>query len=292
MRANGIMSAIYEPRTPLASILSLRPLPGGDPGPMEAVMTRTGYKADFRGRTAIVTGGTSGIGAATVAALVEAGARVFFCGLEDDRGREVAEGSAGRAIYRHCDVREDRDMARLVELALAHSGRLDLAVNNAGISHPPLRLADIPPDIWRDVMATNADGVFHAMRHEIRAMQAGGGGAIVNVASILAARGAPWIAAYGASKHAVMGLTLSAARDYAGSGIRVNAVLPGPVDTPMFQRAMLEIGDDLSKYSGGLPPGGPGHPADVVAAILYLLGDAACYVNGAGLVVDGGVSAG
>lgn len=240
----------------------------------------------FSGKVAIVTGGGSGIGAATVRALAGRGASVVFCGLEGEAGYAEA-----RCRYLRADVRRDADMAALVAAVRADHGRLDFAVNCAGISHPPLKLADIDPEIWRDVMATNADGVFYAMRHQIPMMIESGGGAIVNIASILARRGSPWIAAYGASKHAVVGLSQSAARDYSDANIRVNAILPGPVDTPMFQRAMLEIGGDITRYAGGLPPEGPGRPEDIVAAILYLLSEDARYVNGAELIVDGGVSA-
>lgn len=249
----------------------------------------------FKGKAAIVTGGTSGIGEAVVRALAGYGARVVFCGLEAAAGERIAAelGEQGReVVFRRADVRVDAEMAALVALCRGRFGRLDLAVNNAGISHPPMKLADIPPEVWRDAMATNADGVFHAMRHEIPAMLAGGGGAIVNIASILATRGAPWIAAYGASKHAVLGLTLAAARDYATDKIRVNAVLPGPVRTPMLERALLEIGGDLTRYAGGMPPGGPGEPQDVARAVLFLLGPGAGYVNGAALTVDGATAAG
>ena len=249
---------------------------------------------DFAGKVALVTGGSSGIGAAVVEALCKRGAAVVFCGLLDGRGEALESLLAGRGLeaqYCHADVRSDGDMARLVATCLERHGRLDLAVNNAGTSHPAARLADIPPGVYAEVMRTNADGVFFAMRHEIPAMVRGGGGAIVNVASILAQRGAPWMAAYGASKHAVLGLSLSAARDYAAAGIRVNAVLPGPVATPMLERALLDIAGDETKYAGGFPPCGPGAPGDVAEAILFLLGDEARYINGAALTVDGATSA-
>lgn len=251
--------------------------------------------ATFEGKAAIVTGGTSGIGEAVVRSLAGRGARVVFCGLEAAPGAALGRelcGQGREVVFCHADVRMDADMADLVALCGARFGRLDLAVNNAGISHPPLKLADISPATWRDVMATNADGVFYAMRHEIPAMRAGGGGAIVNIASILATRGAPWMAAYGASKHAVLGMTLAAARDHASDNIRVNAVLPGPVRTPMLERALLDIGGDLTRYAGGMPPGGPGSPTDIAGAVLYLLGTDAAYVNGAALAVDGATNAG
>lgn len=250
----------------------------------------------FNGRKAIVTGGGSGIGAAVVRALAREGAAAHFCGLDDGAGErlEAELAAAGlTARFHHADVREDVAMAALVERCIKAEGRLDLAVNAAGVSHPPARLAEIDPEIYRDVMRVNADGVFYAMRHEIPAMLAHGGkGAIVNITSILAGAGAPWMAAYGASKHAVASLTRSAARDYAEAGLRINAVAPGAVDTPMFRRALMDIGGDRDQYAGGFPPAGPGQPQDVAAAVLFLLSDEAAYINGATLTVDGATTAG
>jgi len=249
----------------------------------------------FEDRTALVTGGSSGIGAAVVHALAGEGARVHFCGLDDALGHRLEKELAGTGRtgrFHHADVREDMAMAGLVESCLDAEGRLDLAVNAAGMSHPPAKLAEIDPDAYRSVMRTNADGIFYAMRHEIPAMLAGGGGrAIVNIASILAERGAPWMAAYGASKHAVASLTRSAACDYAEAGLRINAVAPGAVDTPMFQRALMDIGGNREQYAGGFPPAGPGQPADVAAAVLFLLSDDAAYINGTMLIVDGATTA-
>jgi len=236
------------------------------------------------------------MGAATVRALAREGAAVHFCGLDDGAGERLAEELAAAELtvrFHHADVRDDSAMAALVERCVAAEGRLDLAVNAAGVSHPPARLADIDPGIFREVMRVNADGVFYAMRHEIPAMLASEGkGAIVNITSILADRGAPWMAAYGASKHAMASLTRSAARDYAEAGLRINAVAPGAVDTPMFRRALMDIGGDREQYAGGFPPAGPGQPRDVAAAVLFLLSDEAVYINGATLRVDGATTAG
>ena len=210
-----------------------------------------------------------------------------------------------RARCQPCDVRDDQQTGAFIAAARQWMGGLDLAVNCAGISHAPQKLADLNPETWRQVMATNADGIFHALRHEIPAMlesaqydqitghppQQGHGRAIVNIASILGTRGAPWMAAYGASKHAVVGLTQSAARDYATMGLRINAISPGPVETPMLHRALAEIGHDHSKYAGGFPPAGPGLPADIAAAVLFLLSPDARYINGANLSIDGAITA-
>lgn len=247
---------------------------------------------EFRDRVFLVTGGSSGIGAACVRLLTACGAKVVFCGLDDAAGDSVVAETGGAAVYSNSDVRRESDMAALVADCVARYGRLDGAVNAAGISHPAAKAAAIPASDWDDVMAVNAGGVFRAMQAEIPALLKSGGGAIVNIASILGEGGAPWMAAYGASKHAVIGLTLSAARDYATQGLRINCVAPGPVATPMLDRALADIGGDVAKYAGGFPPAGPGQPKDVASAVLFLLGESAQYVNGAVLRVDGATAAG
>lgn len=249
----------------------------------------------FENKVALVTGGTAGIGAAVVRALAQEGAKVVFCGLLDGLGDALEEdlcAAGADARFVHADVREDGEIERLVAACTERHGRLDLAVNNAGISHPPTRLADLDCAHYADVMRTNADGVFFAMRHEIPAMLAAGGGAIVNIASILSTKGAAWVSAYGASKHAVVGLTKSAALEYAADNLRVNAVSPGPVDTPMLKRALIECAGDTSKFAGGFPPAGPGAPGDVADAVLYLLSENARFITGANMIVDGGTTAG
>ncbi|GAK34866.1 2,5-dichloro-2,5-cyclohexadiene-1,4-diol dehydrogenase [Iodidimonas nitroreducens] len=270
----------------------------------------------FHNARAVVTGGTSGIGAAVVNALIKEGARVVYCGLPEPEGSTAQHSGEtaiapvrvvphDRALCQPCDVRDDRQTGAFIAAARQWMGGLDLAVNCAGISHAPQKLADLSPETWRQVMATNADGIFHALRHEIPAMLESAqydrvagqppeevrGRAIVNIASILGTRGAPWMAAYGASKHAVVGLTQSAARDYATMGLRINAISPGPVETPMLHRALADIGHDHSKYAGGFPPAGPGQPADIAAAVLFLLSPDARYINGANLSIDGAITA-
>ncbi len=238
------------------------------------------------GRVATVTGGTSGLGAAVVAKLTAAGVRVAACGLE--RPADPVPD----VLYSYHDVRLDSDMAAFVDATMAALGPPTLAVNCAGISHHAAKAADIASEVMADVLATNALGVFHAMRHQIPVMLAQGRGAVVNIASTLSGQGAGWMAAYGASKHAVVGLTLSAALDYGPHNLRINAVSPGPMKTPMFDRAIADIAGDLSKYAGGLPPGGPADPATVAGAIVFLLSDAAAGINGTNLFADQLVHAG
>lgn len=250
----------------------------------------------FIGKSVVVTGGTSGFGEAIVKAFAAEGARVHFCGMLDDEGSRVTKACyelKGDAIYHHADVRVESSVAAFVNAVLNAEQCLDIAVNNAGISHSAARFADLDPTLVEDVMQTNLMGVWYGMRHEIHAMQQNAnGGSIINVASILSKSGAEWMAAYGTSKHAVIGLTKSAALDYVEQNIRINAVSPGPMRTPMFERALDDIGGDMSKFAGGMPKGGPADPADVAKTVLHLASDEAAYMNGANVIVDGGASSG
>ena len=249
----------------------------------------------FTGKNIIVTGGTSGFGEAIVKAFTSEGATVHFCGLidaEGDRVQQEAKKMAGTAYYHHADVRSEESIKAFIEAASQNAGSLDVAVNNAGISHAAARFADQDPAMVADVFQTNVMGVWYAMRHQIPPMLKQGHGAIINIASILSESGAEWMAAYGASKHAVIGLTKSAAMDYAGKGIRINAVSPGPMLTPMFNRALEDIDGDMTKFAGGFPKGGPADPAEVAKTILYLASEDAGYTSGANVIVDGGTSSG
>lgn len=250
----------------------------------------------FENKTIVVTGGTSGLGAVTVRLLAAEGAQVFFCGMDAEEGARVAEDVAaaelaGSAVFKQADVRIPSDMDAFVKAA-ASCGPLNGAVNNAAISHQAALFADQPLDVVENVWRTNVMGVWHAMHFEIPEMLKHGGGAIVNVASILSKAGAAWMAAYGATKHAVIGMTKSAALDYVDAGIRVNAVSPGPMQTPMFDRAMADIDGDMTKFAGGMPKAGPMKPHDVANSILHLLSDDAKTVSGANVIVDGGASLG
>ena len=251
-------------------------------------MSRTG----FHNKAVLVTGGTSGIGASVVRNFCREGAQVWFCGLVDSWGQQVVadcEATPGNAHYVKADVRDPQAMKSFVATMVEQTGALDIAFNNAGINHVADKLADIDITTFNDVMQTNAMGVVHAMQAELPQMVKQGHGVIINTASILANEGAGWMSAYGMSKHAVLGLTLSAAMDYRAQGIRINAISPGPTDTPMFQKAMKDVEGQPEKYAGGLPENGPAHPRDIANAVLYLASDQAKMVTGTNLVVDGGV---
>jgi NAD(P)-dependent dehydrogenase (short-subunit alcohol dehydrogenase family) len=223
-------------------------------------------------RVALVTGGARGIGLAIADAFRAAGAAVVVL----DREAADVEGDVTRA----------EDVERAVRVAIARHGGLDWAVNNAGITlHQKLRAHEIREDDWRRVLDVDLTGVFLSMRAEIPAMLERGGGAIVNISSVAGLVGSSAAdAAYGAAKHGVIGLTKSAALDYATAGIRVNALCPGAVDTPMTADA-THMGDFFRTAN---PIGRMGQPAEIAAAALWLCSDAASFVTGAALPVDGG----
>lgn len=249
----------------------------------------------FEKQTILVTGGTAGLGEALVNAFASEGGLVHFCGLQDEEGARVERATSalpGQAVYHHADVRDDDAMRDFVAATADAAGKLDVAVNNAGISHSAARFADHSLDIVEDVMRTNVMGVWYGMRHQIPPMLAAKHGSIVNIASILSRSGAEWMAPYGMSKHAVVGMSKSAALDYAGTGVRINAVSPGPMQTPMFERALKDIEGDLEKFAGGMPKEGPADPADVAKTVLYLASNEAATVTGANIIVDQGVSSG
>ena len=235
--------------------------------------------ADLGGRVALVTGGASGIGAATVAQLRTRGATVV-----------VADVTEGDGVVR-CDVTDEGAVDALVASIVEEHGRLDLAANVAGTSGTYADTASTRTEDWRRTMAINLDGVFFCLRAELRAMRASGGGSIVNVASAAGQMGVPGLGAYAASKHGVIGLTKTAAAEEARRGIRVNAVLPGSVRTPML-RAFA--GDDeaaLDQMGKQAPIGRLAEPEEIADAVVWLLEDASAYVTGSCLSADGGVAA-
>ena len=230
------------------------------------------------GKVALVTGGASGIGAATVDLLRAGGATVV-----------PADVTAGDGIA-PLDVTDESAVDALVERIVAEHGRLDLAANVAGVSGTFSNLVDTATADWRRTIDVNLHGVFFCLRAELRAMVAAGSGAIVNVASGAARMGVPGLADYSASKHAVLGLTKSAALETARSGIRVNAVCPGTIRTPMLRRF---VGDDelLEKMGRRAPIGRLGEPAEIAEAIVWLLSDASSFLTGSTIDADGGVAA-
>jgi len=245
---------------------------------------------DLEGKVALITGAGSGIGRACAEAYARAGARVVVSDRDVAGGEETVRRLAeagGEALFVAADVADPAACAGLVARTLERFGRLDCACNNAGIGGEQNPTADYSDEGWQQVIGVNLSGVFYCMKHEIAGMLAGGGGAIVNMASILGQVGFATAPAYVAAKHGVLGLTKTAALEYAAQGIRVNAVGPAFIHTPMI--AAFEEDPERSQMLLSLHPiGRLGNPEEVAAAVLWLSSEAASFVTGAYLPVDGG----
>ena len=257
-------------------------------------MSQSGSPAGrVQGKVALVTGAAGGIGAAIAEIFAREGAKVVLADLEADACAQQAADLGGEACT--LDVTDEPAWRDTFASILAAHGRLDILVNNAGVLPALAPLEETSLDEWRRVTTVNLDGVFLGIKHGITAMKAGGG-AIVNMASIFGLAGAPIIGAYGATKHAVVGLTKSAALECAhlGYAIRVNAVCPGYVDTPMTRSLSGSMGIDaeLSQLAARAPIGRLAQPREIAAAVLYLASDEAAFVTGTELVIDGGFLAG
>jgi len=246
-------------------------------------------------RVALITGGGSGIGRAAALRLAAAGMRVIVADI-DGTGAEATlqalRAAGGTGIARRTDVTRSDEVDALVCAAVAAFGRLDCAFNNAGIQDEHGRLLDCAEDVFDRTMAVNVKGVWLCMRAQIRQMLAqGGGGAIVNTASVAGLRGAPSMAAYSASKHAVVGLTKTAAAEYAIKGIRINAVCPGVIRTPMYERIAAADPRTAAIAQKMHPIGRIGEADEVAATVEWLFSDAASFVVGQTIAIDGGFTA-
>lgn len=249
----------------------------------------------LQGSVVLVTGAGSGIGKATAELFAGLGARVVGSDIDAHRGAAtVADISeAGRdAVFKAADVTDDHAVAVLVGFAVDTFGRLDCAANCAGVGGGDALTHEYPDDRWDRIVSINLTGTWLAMRREIEAMLVqGAGGAIVNVSSTLGVRGAPMASAYSAGKHGVLGLTRTAAIEYAPAGIRVNAVCPGAIDTPMMDETFERFPGFRESLLGFVPLGRMGQPAEVAAAIAWLCSDAASFITGESLSVEGGLLA-
>ena len=246
---------------------------------------------DFTGKVALVTGASGGIGKATALAFAQCGAHVVVSDVQDEKGAETVsqiEATGGTAVYQNCNVADATSVQALVARAVDEFGGLDFAHNNAGINDPMSNQWD--DDIWARDMAVNLTGVMMCMRAELAAMKERGGGAIVNTASVNGIVGNPSQPAYVASKHGVVGLTRSAALKHARDGIRVNAVCPGVVDTPMVE-AVAKIPQYREAMEKMTPMGRMAQPEEIAAGVLWLCSDMASFVTGHPLVIDGGATA-
>jgi NAD(P)-dependent dehydrogenase (short-subunit alcohol dehydrogenase family) len=249
---------------------------------------------DFAGQVALVTGASSGIGLAAAKAFAASSAAVVLADINTDALDAVTAEltSAGhQAIGITCDVADEAQAAAMVERTVATYGRLDMAFNNAGIVGFTGDLADEAAESFDRVTAINLRGIWTCMKHELRQMRSQGSGAIVNCSSLGGLVGQAGRASYHATKHGVIGLTKSAAMDYAPLGIRINAVCPGVIDTPMSSDMIENQPDAMAKVMRDQPIGRPGRPDEVAAAALWLCSPAASLVLGVALPVDGGFTA-
>lgn len=246
----------------------------------------------FEGKVALVTGGASGIGRACALAFAANGADVAVVDRNAELGERVAEevrASGRRAVYLDADVSDARAAEHMVHETVRHLGRLDCAVNNAGIGGAMNLTGDYDLDEWRRVIDVNLNGVFYCMRYQIPQMVAQGGGAIVNMASILGAVGFATASAYVAAKHGVLGLTKAAALEYAAAGVRINSIGPAFIRTPMVTNAMDEA--TLGAIAGMHPIGRLGEPEEVAHLTTFLCSDEASFMTGGYYLVDGGYTA-
>ena len=249
---------------------------------------------DFRNKVALVTGGSSGIGRATSLAFARQGARVAIADREPTGAAETArmiEDIGGSATVFEIDVTKAAEVASLVERVVQTYGRLDYAFNNAGIGGKVAKTADYPEEEWDRIIDVNLKGVWLCMKYEIPVMEKQGSGAIVNTASIYGLAGAAGYIAYNAAKHGVVGITRTAALEYATAGIRINAVCPGYIRTPMTQPGIDANPEFERKMVSQTPMGRMGMPEEIAEAVVWLCSDAASFVTGHTMTPDGGYMA-
>lgn len=245
----------------------------------------------FENKVALVTGAGSGMGLATAKAFAEAGASVALADTNEESVSAAAKGlvSAGhKAIAVYCDVADDAQVAAMVDQTVSTFGRLDAAFNNAGIQSPVAEMADASREEFDRVTAINLRGVWSCMKYELRQMREQGSGAVVNNSSLGGLVGIAGRAMYHAAKHGVLGLTKSAALEYAAKGIRINAVCPGIIDTPMVGGMLATQPEAMKELMKVVPIGRLGRPEEIAAAVLWLCSPGASFVIGHSLVVDGG----
>jgi NAD(P)-dependent dehydrogenase (short-subunit alcohol dehydrogenase family) len=259
-------------------------------------MKQEGFvSSEFSGKVAIVTGAGGGIGLATAKAFAKAGARVVIAEVQDALGEEAARGIAaegGQAIFVHTDVSHAKSVQTLVARTVSAFGRVDYAVNNAGIDPEVVPEATWDEHIFDKIIGVNLKGVFLCMKYELAQMEKQGGGVIVNVASIAGLTAVYNKPSYTASKHGVIGMTKAASLQYARKNIRINAMCPGGVDTPITEQNHGGDMEFLAKMNNAHPIGRISGPEEIAAGILYQCSAGASFMIGHAMVLDGGLTAG
>jgi NAD(P)-dependent dehydrogenase (short-subunit alcohol dehydrogenase family) len=248
-------------------------------------------KGSFAGKVAFVTGAANGIGRAAALAFAHEGASVVVADVSEQGNQDTArmiEEAGGRALAVRCDVSRAGDVKAALDRVVETFGRLDFAFNNAGVEQPITATADLAEEEWDRIVGINLRGVFLCMRHEIPLMLKQGGGVIVNTSSGAGVKGFAGQGAYCAAKHGVVGLTRAAALDYAKANIRVNAVCPGIIETPMMDRFSGGTPEGRERVIAQEPVGRMGKPEEIASAVLWLCSDAAAFMVGHAMVMDGG----
>jgi NAD(P)-dependent dehydrogenase (short-subunit alcohol dehydrogenase family) len=251
-------------------------------------------QGQFNDKVVLVTGAAGGIGESAARAYAVQGAKVILADIDNIQGEQVATSicaQGGVAVFHQCDVSSASSVAALFAFIDERFSQLDIAFNNAGVDIETSKLAQGDEQTFDKIMDINVKGVWLCMQHEIRSMLKSGSGAIVNTASVAGLGAAPKMSIYAASKHAVVGLTKSAAVEYAKKSIRVNAVCPAVIDTNMYRRALKGDANKARAIEAMHPIGRVGKTEEVVAAVLYLSSDAASFTTGISLPVDGGSTA-
>jgi NAD(P)-dependent dehydrogenase (short-subunit alcohol dehydrogenase family) len=250
-------------------------------------MATNGKKLE--GKVALVTGAGSGIGEAVARRFADQGATVIVVDINDVPAKQVAADIGASAYPEVADVGDAESMQALIDRVMAEHGRLDIAVNNAGIGGASAPIGEYPLDSWRQVMSVNLDGVFYSMRSEIPAMLKNGGGSIINMGSVLSSVGFAQSGAYVAAKHGLIGLTKTAAIEYSKDGVRVNAVGPGFIETPLLKTP--EAAEIVAGVKALHPIGRLGQPEEVANVVTFLASDEASFVSGSYYTVDGAFTA-
>ncbi|WP_298807330.1 SDR family NAD(P)-dependent oxidoreductase [uncultured Psychrobacter sp.] len=258
-------------------------------------LNTNGIASDVAGKRILITGGASGIGAASALLLASRGAKVVIGDMAEEMGEAVAKQGqdAGNSIvFKKVDVTSGDEVRALFDFAVETLGGLDVVVNNAGIDHMPSPMHELSDDDFDRNIAVNLKGVWHCMRAAVNCMLPNGGGHVINVASIAGLRSAPMISAYSAAKHGVMGLTKSAAHEYARANIRFNAVCPSFIDTPMVRNTMATMDERTQQATiKASPLRRLGNVSEISSAIAWLASDESSFMNGHAFTLDGGMLA-